>query len=148
MNTQEIKKIQTAIKILDSHLKTKGDAYTNVHKVKTFLRLHLETLEHEVFSIMFLDNKHKLIEFQKMFRGTIDGATVHTREIIKEALKLNAAALIISHNHLSGDPFPSLSDKHITQRIKDTLELVDMRLLDHIIVGANQTLSFSEQGMM
>jgi DNA repair protein RadC len=95
---------------------------------------------------MFLDNRHFLIAFEQMFRGTIDGTSVYPREVMKDALRHNAAAVILAHNHPSGDPNPSESDERITSRIKTALELVDIRLLDHIVVGKDKCISLAERG--
>ncbi len=95
-----------------------------------------------------LDNRHRLIHDEPLFRGTIDGASVHPREIVKQALGWNCAAVIVAHNHPSGVPEPSQADEWITRRIKDALALVDIRLLDHIIVGDGTSVSFAERGML
>jgi len=113
-----------------------------------FLKLKLAEKEHEVFSIMFLDNRHQLIKYEEMFRGTIDGASVYPREVVKRALQLNAAALIVAHNHPSGIPEPSMADERITIRLKDACGLVEIRLLDHIIVGGMDTVSLAEKGIL
>jgi DNA repair protein RadC len=105
-------------------------------------------LEHEVFCCLYLDKRHRLIEFQEVFRGTIDGASVHPREIVKLALQRNSAAVIVAHNHPSGIAEPSQADELITQRVKEALALVDIRLLDHIIVGDGVSVSFAERGLL
>lgn len=112
-----------------------------------FLKLKLGTLDHEIFSVMFLDNRHRLIEYVELFRGTIDGASVHPREVVKEALARNAAALICCHGHPSGDPSPSMADQQVTLRLKEALALLDIRLLDHFIIG-NSVFSMAERGMV
>jgi DNA repair protein RadC len=111
------------------------------------LALHLGPLEHEVFACLFLDNRHRVIEYQELFRGTIDGASVHPREVVREAMRTNAAAVIFAHNHPSGVAEPSQSDLRITQRLKDALALVDVRVLDHFIVGSG-IVSFAERGLL
>lgn len=108
----------------------------------------LAHFEHEVFCCLFLDNKHRVLAFEEMFRGTIDGASVHPREVVKQALKLNAAAVILVHNHPSGVPEPSRSDEQITQRLKEALALVDVRVLDHFVIGGDKAVSFSERGLL
>jgi DNA repair protein RadC len=95
-----------------------------------------------------MDNRHRVICFEEMFRGTIDGASVHPREIVKQALAHNAAAVILAHNHPSGVAEPSHADKALTQRLKEALSLVDIRVLDHFIVGDGQSLSFAESGLI
>ena len=126
----------------------RGTAFTSPALVKEYLLTKLSGLEHEVFAILFLDTQHRLIEYREMFRGTIDSASVYPREVVKEALLLNAAAVILSHNHPSGSPEPSSADKALTQRIRETLALVDVRTLDHIIVGGQETVSFAERGLL
>lgn len=103
---------------------------------------------HEVFAVLFLDNRHRLIECQEMFRGTIDGASVHPREVVKEALRLNAAAVILAHNHPSGVCEPSHADQLITQRLREALALVDIRVLDHLIIAGADSLSMAERGLL
>jgi DNA repair protein RadC len=113
----------------------RGTMLSSPRTTKDFLSLKLGTLEHEVFAVIFLDKRHRLISYQEMFRGTIDGACVHPREIVKEALKLNAAALVLAHDHPSGVAEPSQADELITVRLKEALGLVDIRILDHILGG-------------
>lgn len=97
--------------------------------------------------MLFLDTKHRLIEYVEMFHGTIDSASVHPREVVKEALRLNAAAVIVSHNHPSGNPEPSGADRSLTQRLKEALALVDVVTLDHVVAG-NSAASFAERGLI
>jgi len=113
-----------------------------------FLSARLRDLEHEVFCCIYLDKRHRLIHFEELFRGTIDGASVHPREIVKLALQRNSAAVIVAHNHPSGIAEPSHADELITQRVKEALALVDIRLLDHIIVGDGVNVSFAERGLL
>ena len=113
-----------------------------------FLTAKLRDLEHEVFCCIYLDKRHRLIEFQELFRGTIDGASVHPREIVKLALQRNSAAVIVAHNHPSGVAEPSQADELITRRVKEALALVDIRLLDHIIVGDGVSVSLAERGLL
>ena len=115
---------------------------------REFLSACLRDLEHEMFCCLYLDKRHRLIQFEELFRGTIDGASVHPREIVKLALRRNAAAIIIAHNHPSGIAEPSQADELITQRVKEALALVDIRLLDHVIVGDGMTVSLAERGLM
>ncbi len=124
-----------------------GPAWTEA-AVKEYLRAKLAGFEHEVFAVLFMDTQHRLIEYAEMFRGTIDGASVYPRELVKEALRLNAAAVIVSHNHPSGNPEPSGADRTLTQRLKEALGLVDVRVLDHIIVAGTDTTSFAERGLI
>jgi len=129
------------------HKMQRGATFTSPTFVKEYLRTKLAGFEHEVFSVLFLDTKCRLIEYAEMFRGTIDKASVYPREVVKAALRLNAAALILAHNHPSGNPEPSEADKQLTQRIKDALALVEVRTLDHVIVGGADTMSFAERGL-
>jgi DNA repair protein RadC len=101
-----------------------------------------------VFACLFLDNRHRLIEYEELFRGTIDGASVHPREVVRRALRANAAAVIFAHNHPSGVAEPSQSDLRITQRLKDALSLVEVRVLDHVIIGDGQGTSLAERGLI
>ena len=116
--------------------------------VRKYLSAKLADFEHEVFAVLFLDTQHRLIEYSELFRGTIDSASVYPRELVKEALRLNAAAVIVSHNHPSGNPEPSGADKVLTQRLREALALVDVRTLDHIIVAGDSTTSFAERGLI
>lgn len=111
------------------------------------MRFKIGGSEREVFAVMLLDNQHRLIEFKELFQGTIDAASVYPREVVKTALKANAAAVIFAHNHPSGDPEPSQADRRITTRLQDALALIDVRVLDHIVVG-EQCTSFAERGWL
>ena len=146
MQDFELKVIAQALSILDSHLKSKGELLTSPQEVRTFLRLHLEREEREVFAVLFLDTRHRLIEFQRMFFGTIDSASVYPREVVKAALQLNSSCVVFAHNHPSGDPTPSHADRQLTARLKSALELVDVRVLDHIVIGHAASESFAEKG--
>ena len=126
----------------------RGAEFTSPAAVKEYLRNKLAGFEHEVFAVLFLDSQHRLIEYAELFRGTIASASVYPREVVKEALRLNAAALVISHNHPSGNPEPSKADEALTQQLKTALALVDVRMLDHIIVAGNSTTSFAERGLI
>ncbi len=115
---------------------------------RQFLTAQLRDRPYEVFCCLHLDNRHRLIHFEEIFRGTIDGASVHPREIVRQALQYNAAALIFAHNHPSGVAEASQADELITRRLRDALALVDIRVLDHLIVGDNTCLSFAERGLL
>jgi DNA repair protein RadC len=115
---------------------------------RQFLTAQLRDRPYEVFCCLHLDNRHRLIHFEEVFRGTIDGASVHPREIVRQALQYNAAALIFAHNHPSGVAEASQADELITRRLRDALALVDIRVLDHLIVGDNTCLSFAERGLL
>ena len=115
--------------------------------VKNYVISWLQGHDHEIFGVLFLDTQNCLIEANPMFIGTIDSCAVHPREVVKQALKLNAASVIFTHNHPSGSPEPSAADRQITERLKSALALVDIRVLDHIMVGScGQTTSLAERG--
>jgi DNA repair protein RadC len=126
----------------------KGTPMQSPKASRDFLMMKLADREHEVFTLIYLDNRHRLIAYQELFRGTIDGASVHPREVVKEALKHNAAAVILAHNHPSGVAEPSKADELITNRLKDALALVDIRVLDHLIVAGSDVISFAERGLL
>lgn len=117
----------------------RGEAITRPDKAERLAVLRLAHLESEVFSVMFLDTRHRLIAFEDLFQGTIDGASVYPREVVKAALRHNAAAVILVHNHPSGSTDPSTADRSITVRLKEALGLIDVRVLDHLIVGKGGT---------
>lgn len=127
---------------------TVGSAIKSPDDTHHFLKARLSHLEHESFCCIYLDNRHRVIEFAQLFRGTVDGTSVYPREVVKEALKHNAAAIILAHNHPSGVAEPSQADERITKRLKAALELVDIRVLDHVIVGRNSTTSFASRGLL
>jgi DNA repair protein RadC len=141
---QEI--INLAISILDKDMRC-SDVMSSPDITKNYLKLCLKGYEHEVFACLFLDNRHRVICFEEMFRGTIDSAQVHAREVVKDALKHNAAAVIFSHNHPSGVAEPSQSDINLTRELKKALSLVDVRVLDHLVVG-DSVVSFAERGII
>lgn len=116
--------------------------------VKEYLTILLSAYEHEVFTVLFLDVQNRLIACRELFRGTVSQTSVYPREVVKEALLHNAAAIICAHNHPSGNPEPSQADQAITNTLRTALSLVDVRLLDHIIVAGNQSLSFAERGLL
>lgn len=116
--------------------------------VRQFLRLKLGGLSHEVFAVLFLDAQHRLIAMEEMFRGTLTQTSVYPREVIKRGLDLGAAAVILAHNHPSGVAEPSRADELLTQALKSALALVDMRVLDHFVVGSNEVASLAERGLM
>jgi DNA repair protein RadC len=143
--------LQAAVEIsrwqLTESLKA-GPSLASPRATCDFLSAKLRDLEHEVFCCLYLDKRHRLIEYEELFRGTIDGASVHPREIVKLALQRNSAAVIVAHNHPSGIAEPSQADELITQRVKEALGLVDIRLLDHIIVGDGVSVSLAERGLV
>ncbi|AKH20913.1 RadC family protein [Sedimenticola thiotaurini] len=124
----------------------RSDVLTSPQQTRDYLRARLAGYPYEVFACLFLDNRHRVIEYEELFRGTIDGASVHPREVVRRSLSHNAAALILAHNHPSGVAEPSQADRAITRRLKAALELVDIRLLDHLIVGSGEISSLAELG--
>ena len=126
--------VKRALKILESRMAYETDFFTNPNDTKNYLRLKLGGNEREVFAVLYLSNRNQLISYEELFHGTIDGATVHVREIVKLGLSLNAAAIICAHNHPSGVCEPSHADESITKRIKDACALMEIRLLDNLIV--------------
>ena len=126
----------------------RGTLLTSPRAAHEFLTLHYAHLEHEVFAVLFLDTRHRLINCRDLFRGTVDGAAVHPREVVKEALASNAAAVILAHNHPSGIAEPSQADEIITTRLRDALALVDIRVLDHLIVSGSTVTSLAERGVL
>jgi len=125
-----------------------GAAIRNPADTQSFLHAKLRHLSHELFCCLYLDNRHRVLRFDPLFRGTIDGTSVYPREVVKEALAVNAAAVILAHNHPSGVAEPSQADERITRRLKSALELVDIRLLDHLIIGQAQTTSLASRGLL
>ena len=126
----------------------RGDALQSPQETCRYLSLRLSGYPYEVFGCLFLDNRHRVIAFEELFRGTIDGAAVHPREVVRRALHHNAAAVIFSHNHPSGIAEPSQADQRITRKLKEALALVDVRVLDHVVVGHRESVSLAERGML
>ncbi|MGX6610836.1 RadC family protein [Enterobacter kobei] len=117
-------------------------------ETESYLALQLGDREQEVFAVIFLDNRNQVLQYKEMFYGSIASTSVYPREIARLALRLNAAAVICSHNHPSGHPEPSAADRIITERIKNSMELIDVRVLDHVVVGGGRTVSFAERGWL
>jgi len=126
----------------------RGNALTSPDDTRNFLMSELSGRDYEVFACLFLDNKHRVIKFEELFYGTIDSASVYPREVVKRALKYNAAALILAHNHPSGVADPSDADIAITKRLIDALKLIEVRVLDHFVIGDGTSVSLTEQGLM
>lgn len=137
-----------AIRLLAQQFKKKGIALDSSEAVKNYCRLHLATREHEIFGALFLDQQHRLIEFRELFRGTVNGCSIHIREVAKEALSLNTAAIIFTHNHPSGDCNPSHADIGITKELQKALDIFDIRVLDHLIVSVEGCSSLAERGIL
>lgn len=122
--------------------------FTTPQRVKDYLQMRLGALPHEVFAVLFLDAQQRLIACEEMFRGTLTQTSVYPREVVKRALELNTASVILSHNHPSGVLEPSRADELLTQTLKSSLQLVDVRVLDHVVVGRTGAMSFAERGLM
>jgi len=142
---------QAALELTRRHyqeLMMSGSVLCDPRATREFMRMQLRDLPHEVFCCLYLDNRQRVIAFKELFRGTIDGANVHPREVVKEALMRNASAVILAHNHPSGIAEPSQADELITRRLKDALGLVDIRVLDHLIIGDGVCESFADRGLL
>lgn len=126
----------------------RGPVMTSPQILRDWLRLYCAGLEHEVFLVLYLDANHRLIEPQELFRGTLTQTSVYPRELVKGALARNAAALAVAHNHPSGQAEPSRADEFLTQTLKSTLSLVDVRIIDHFVVAGDQVVSFAERGLI
>jgi DNA repair protein RadC len=124
------------------------EAMTQPHLVQQFVQLHLSQKPHEVFGVMFLDAQHRLIRFSEMFRGTLSQTSVYPREVVQQALQCGASAVVLAHNHPSGEVQPSRADHVLTQTLRDALALVDVRVLDHVIVGPGQSMSMAQKGWL
>ncbi len=141
--------LQAVLEMARRHLSASmqaGDLLSSPQLVRDYLRAQLRHRQREVFALLFLDNQNRLIAYEELFQGTIDGASVYPREVVKQALARNAAAVILAHNHPSGVAEPSQADRRITQRLQDALALVDVRVLDHLVVGEGEPVSFAERG--
>lgn len=132
---------------LESRLE-KTDVLTSPGDTRRFLEARLKGKPYEVFACLYLDNRHRIIRYEELFHGTIDGASVHPREVVRRALRHNAAAIIVTHNHPSGVAEPSRADRALTRRLQDAASLIDVRLLDHVVVGDGETVSFAERGWL
>lgn len=139
--------IRRALRLLEKYQRQPNESFTSTCFTKTWLQLQMAHMEREVFIVMYLDNQHCLLERETLFTGTISHTEVYPREVVKSALKHNAAAVILAHNHPSGTTEISQQDKHITQRIMKALALVEVRVLDHLVVG-NEVVSFAELGLL
>lgn len=126
----------------------RGEALTSPEQTRRFLSVQLRHHPYEVFACLFLDNRHRVIHFDELFFGTIDGASVHPREVVRRCIRHNAAAIILAHNHPSGVAEPSRADRELTQRLTDALALIDVRVLDHFVVGDGAAVSFAERGWL
>jgi DNA repair protein RadC len=140
--------IDRAAALIAQRFRTGSPALTSPDRTRQYLRHQIGALPYEVFGVLLLDNRHRLIRAEQLFRGTIDGASVHPREVVRVALEANAAAVIAFHNHPSGVAEPSRADELITRRLTDALQLIDVRVLDHLIVCESGEFSFAETGRL
>ena len=140
--------VQRALSLLEKHLREPGALFTSTAAVRDWLRLKMTGLEREVFMVLYLDDQHRLLECETLFSGTINSTEVHPREVVKAGLRHNAATAVLAHNHPSGHSEPSDTDRRITERLKQALDLVDIRLLDHLVVGRMDIVSFAERGWL
>lgn len=144
--TTEDEILRAAEEIL-THRFERGEALTDPAAAGRILKMRLAHVAHEVFTVVFLDTRHRMLAIEDLFHGTIDGCEVHPRVVVKRALELNAAAVILGHQHPSGSPEPSAADRAITARLKQSLALIDIRLLDHFVVGgAMEPVSMAARG--
>ena len=139
--------ITLAMKVLSIKHRA-GRVLSKPDETRDFLRLRLADYRNEVFGCLFLDNRHRIIAVRELFQGTIDGASVYPRVVVQQAMEVNAAAMVFFHNHPSGVAEPSHADEAITRRLKDALALVDVRVLDHFVVSAGESVSFAERGLL
>lgn len=143
--------LQAVLEMSRRHLKEtllRDTAMTNPQQTRAYLAAELRDFHQEVFACLFLDNRHRLLSFEKLFFGTINSATVYPREVVKMALKLNAAAVILTHNHPSGVAEPSQADIQLTEQLSRALALVDIRVLDHVVIGDGEAISLAERGLL
>ena len=151
LGTAKFAQLQAVLEMARRHLAQelkRGDALTSPEHTRRYLQAQLRDRDHEVFVVLLLDNQNRVVEYHELFRGTIDAASVYPREVVKLALNKGAAAVILAHNHPSGVAEPSSADRLITERLVQALGLVDIRVLDHLIVGDGVTVSFAERGLI
>lgn len=142
--------IAHALRILDSRVRT-GPLFDSPAKIRDYLRLYFAEASdqgREEFAVLFLDSSHRLIETATLFRGTLSATSVYPREVVKESLSRNAAAVVFAHNHPSGSAEPSRADEYLTQTLKSSLQLIDVRVLDHFVIGNPHIVSFAERGLV
>ena len=151
LGTAKYAQLQAVLEMARRHLGEtlqQGSALTDPATTRRYLSTCLRDHDHEVFACLLLDNRHRVLRFSELFHGTLNGASVYPREVVKHALRHNAAAVIFAHNHPSGVAEPSEADRHLTRRLKSALELVEIRVLDHIVIGDGEEVSFAERGLI
>lgn len=147
LNSYEKGLVRRALRVMERQME-RSDCLTSSALTRNYVRCRLASYEREVFLCLYLDNQHRVIASEELFAGTIDGSMVHPREVVKRSLYHNAAALIFAHNHPSGVPEPSQADISITRKLKNALALVEIRVLDHIVVGDKEVVSLAERGLL
>ncbi|MCC7279070.1 MAG: DNA repair protein RadC [Chromatiaceae bacterium] len=148
LSAAELDLIHRAIQCLEARYRVNGEALTSPEATRQYLKLRLDGSAYEVFACVLLDTRHQVLGYRELFRGTVDGASVHPREVVREVLAANACAVILAHNHPSGSTEPSQADLRITQRLRDALALIDVRVLDHLIIGQGEGTSLAERGLL
>lgn len=148
ITTTQQKLITKALKVMEAQAKESTESFTNSDFAKNFCRLQIANELEEIFGVAFLDNQNKLISFEKLFRGTVNEATVYPRVIVRKAIEHNAVKVILTHNHPSGRVTASQSDIEVTEKIKTILKIIDCQVLDHVIVTTSQALSMAETGIL
>ncbi|NEX18822.1 JAB domain-containing protein [Thiorhodococcus mannitoliphagus] len=151
LGTAKFTQLQAVLELSRRYLLTRisgQDVLTSPEATRGYLKMRLYSSPQEIFACLFLDNRHRVIRYDELFYGTIDGASVHPREVVRRVIETNAAAVIFAHNHPSGVAEPSQADLRITQRLKDALAIIEVRVLDHIIVGDGEGTSFAERGLL
>lgn len=151
LGSAKFAQLQAVLEMARRHLSatlSTSDVLSSPNLVRQYLVSQLRHQQQEVFAVLFLDNQNRLLRYEALFYGTLDSASVYPREVVKKALGCNAAAVILAHNHPSGVAEPSQADRHITQRLQQALELVGVRVLDHMIVGDGEVSSFAERGLL
>lgn len=146
--SRENKLIQRALAVLERRLFQRGPCVSNPSDIRNYLRVRLAPQDREVFALLYLDNRHRVMAFEPLFQGTVDGAPVYPRVVLKRAIEHNCAALILVHNHPSGVAKPSHGDRVLTKQLKNLLAEVDIRVLDHFIVGEGEPFSFADAGIL
>lgn len=140
--------VYDAIKILEKRVRKANTYVTDPQSVRTLLQLRLMPQDHEVFTVVFLDARHGVIAVEDMFHGSLTGAAVYVGQVVRRALLVNCAAVVVAHNHPSGIAEPSAADRELTERLRQAMALVEIRLLDHVVIGAESQVSFAERGWL
>lgn len=151
LGTAKFVQLQAVMEMSRRHMAStlsQGNAFTDTQATQLFLKQRLRSYPYEVFACLWLDTKHRMITFEELFRGTIDTANIYPREVLKQALHHNAAAVIFAHNHPSGNPEASHADRVVTEQLTKALNLIDIRVLDHIIIGDAHNVSFAQTGLL